>query len=424
MLALSSFINELTPLNSGTLKRLYEPTSVIKDAEKKRRPVLFKVENAIPPSVGSVISDRVHILRALNAKNDEEAYTKILSALNVKRDIKVEGFPFKIKEIEPDLYKLPAIKFYEKDGGLYFTSSLVVSCFHGSCNASIHRIMVRDRISAVIRLVPRHLWKMYTTSIGEGKNLPVSIVFGVHPAFIIAAATSPSYGTFELPMVSEMFNAEKAIFIESPIHNNPVPWPFSVLIEAEITKERAPEGPFVDVTKTYDRIRKQPVLRVLKAYINPNEPFHVILPGGREHSLFMGFPKEAFIWEAVSRVVPKVSKVRLTVGGGGWLHAIISIEKNHDGDSKNAIIAAFAAHPSLKHVIVVDSDVDVDNLEDVEWAIATRFQGDRDLIIIRNIRGSTLDPSSSNAFTTKLGIDATAPLEEREKFMKADIPRV
>ncbi len=422
MIDLKSFIADLKPIEFGELRRIYEPSIAIMKAERLKRPALFNIRGSVLRSVSSVVSDRKHILKALGSKDEKEAYRKLLSSMSTKNKLRLEGFPGS-KEIERNLYKLPAIKFYEKDGGLYFTSSLVISCLDNVCNASIHRILVRSREEGVIRIVPRHLWSMYKTSIKRGEDLPVSIVFGVHPAFLIAAATSPAYGVFELSMVPEILGTDVRL-VESPLHKNPVPWPFSALIEAKISKETAPEGPFVDITKTYDRVREQPIIKVLKIYINEDEPFHVILPGGREHALLMGFPREAFIWDSVSKVVPKVHKVRLTWGGGGWLHAIISIEKNHEGDSKNAIIAAFAAHPSLKHVVVVDSDIDVDDLEDVEWAIATRFQGDKDLIIIKNVRGSTLDPSSIDALTTKIGIDATAPLKERERFQKARIPEV
>jgi UbiD family decarboxylase len=150
-----------------------------------------------------------------------------------------------------------------------------------------------------------------------------------------------------------------------------------------------------------------------------------ILPSGSEHRLLMGLPREVLIWESVSKVVPKVYAVNLSLGGSGWLHAIISIEKQLEGDGKNALLAAFAAHPSLKHAVVVDSDVDVYKVSDVEWAIATRFQASEDLIIIKNVRGSTLDSSAEQetGLTTKVGIDATRPLTKpREKFERVKIP--
>jgi UbiD family decarboxylase len=100
-------------------------------------------------------------------------------------------------------------------------------------------------------------------------------------------------------------------------------------------------------------------------------------------------------------------------------------EKEKDGDGKNALMETFAAHPSLKHAVVVDTDINVFNPEEVEWAIATRFQADKDLMVIPNARGSTLDPSANQetGLTTKLGVDATRPLSKsREKFERAEIP--
>ena len=139
----------------------------------------------------------------------------------------------------------------------------------------------------------------------------------------------------------------------------------------------------------------------------------------------MGLPREAAIYESVSKVVPKVKAVNLSAGGCGWLHAIISIEKQTEGDGKTAILAAFAAHPSLKHAIIVDSDIDIFNPEEVERALALRFQADKDLIVIPNARGSTLDPSADQkqGLTSKMGIDATRPLNvPKENFEEAEIP--
>jgi len=153
-----------------------------------------------------------------------------------------------------------------------------------------------------------------------------------------------------------------------------------------------------------------------------NYLYQALLPGGMEHKLLMGVPYEAKIREAVGNVVPSVKDVRLTPGGCCWLHAVISIEKQVDGDAKNAILAAFAAHPSLKHAVLVDQDIDVTKLDEVEWAIATRFQGDEDVVVVGGARGSTLDPSADQelATTSKVGVDATRPYSKpREKFERA-----
>ncbi|HID18727.1 TPA: UbiD family decarboxylase, partial [Candidatus Bathyarchaeota archaeon] len=134
---------------------------------------------------------------------------------------------------------------------------------------------------------------------------------------------------------------------------------------------------------------------------------------------------EVKIWSSIRGVVPEVGDVNLTPGGCSWLHAVVSIGKQREGDGKNAIMAAFAGHPSLKHVVVVDLDIDVYNPYEVEWALATRFQGSRDLVVVKEARGSSLDPSISpeTGLTTKLGFDATRPLNlPEESFRKAEIP--
>jgi UbiD family decarboxylase len=279
---------------------------------------------------------------------------------------------------------------------------------------------VRDKLVGVIRVVPRHLWELYVRATSRGQDLPVTVVIGVHPAVTLATALSPRFGVFEVDVASKLLGNLQVY--ESPIHGNPVPLGSAIVIEGFLSRDMAEEGPYVDVLATYDRVRMQPMLKALKVYINVDELTHVILPGGLESSMLIGFPREAAIWDAVSRVVARVHKVRLTPASGGWLHAIISIDKRHEGDAKNAMMAAFAAHPSLKQVIVVDSDIDPDNPSEVEWAIATRFQADEDLVIIRNVRGSTLDPSSRDGLTAKMGIDATKPLNAGIEYEKPRIP--
>jgi UbiD family decarboxylase len=169
------------------------------------------------------------------------------------------------------------------------------------------------------------------------------------------------------------------------------------------------EGPFVDITGTYDDVRKQPVFKVDRVYKRRDPIFQIVLPGGLEHYLLMGLPREPAIFKSVNQVVPLVHGVRLTEGGCCWLHGVVSITKNKEGDAVNAIMAAFTGHPSLKKVIIVDEDVDIYDDRQVEWAVATRFQAHRGLLVVNNAAGSSLDPSAGGT-TSKVGIDATKPI--------------
>jgi UbiD family decarboxylase len=258
-----------------------------------------------------------------------------------------------------------------------------------------------------------------------GKDLEAAISIGVHPAIMLAASSPVPFGVNEYEVANALMNNNLRL-IKCENVDAYAPAEAELVLEGKIsaTKEVA-EGPFVDITGTYDIQRKQPIVEVLGVMHREDYVYQALLPSGAEHRLLMGLPHEVLIWEAVSKVVPKVYAVNLSVGGSGWLHAIISIEKQLDGDGKNALLAAFAAHPSLKHAVVVDSDIDVFNVSDVEWAIATRFQASEDLVIINNARGSTLDSSADQdtGLTAKMGVDATRPFTKpKEKFERANIP--
>ncbi|RLG97541.1 UbiD family decarboxylase, partial [Candidatus Bathyarchaeota archaeon] len=292
-------------------------------------------------------------------------------------------------------------------------------------NVSIHRLQVLDDSTLAIRLVPRHLYKLWMAHKMEKKDLEVSVSVGVHPAVHLAAASSPPFGVNEFHVANSLLAGElklvKCLKVDAY-----APAEAELIIEGIISWEReALEGPLVDILGTYDVQRMQPIVEVKAVTHRKDYVYQAIVPSSMEHKLLMGLPREALIWEAVSKVVPEVYGVRLTMAGGGWLHAVVSIRKQREGDGKNALLAAFAAHPSLKHVVVVDEDIDVYDSEAVEWAIATRFQADRDLIVVKDVRGSTLDPSSDQerVLTSKVGVDATKPMDKpKEKFEPATIP--
>ncbi len=400
-----------------------EPAARIREAEDAGKTITFLVKESPLKVASNVVSGREFLYRLMGVKSDEDAYAKLLRSLstNSRPGYVDESFASNFKRFEGRLDMLPAIKFFDKDGGRYITSSILVAQVPGtdSYNASVHRLMFIPGKGYAVRIVPRHLFRIYHENLRRGQETPVAIMIGCDPLMLLSASTSPPYGHFEFDIYGNLLN-EKVIVTYTPKYELPVHVSSSVIVEGKITKERIREGPFVDLLNLYDTVREEPLIRVEGIYINKlSEPFfHAILPGGMEHKLLMGFPKEASIWDAVKRAVPKVHKVRLTPGGGGWLHAVISISKNVDGDAKIAIMAAFAAHPSLKHVVIVDEDIDPENPQEVEWAIATRFQADRDLVVISGARGSTLDPSSQDGKTAKMGLDATAPLEERARFLR------
>ena len=379
--------------------------------------ILTNVKNSEMPVVSGICNTREKIAKSINCEVNEIT-SKIIEASD--NPIKVENFTdfSEYNTTEADLSKLPILTHYKRDGGAYITSGVVFARDPetGIQNASIHRMMVLDDKRLAIRIVPRNLYTYFQKAQKLNKDLEIAIAIGMDAAILLASTTSIPIDYNEMDVANAFKNGELTLIkTESELE---VPQA-DIILEGKISvTETTAEGPFVDLTDTYDIIRDQPIITLNKMHIKKDNPcYHAILPAGFEHKLLQGLPQEPRIYKSVKNAVPTVETVALTEGGCCWLHAVISINKQTEGDGKNAIMAALSAHPSLKHAVVVDTDVDVFDPQDVEYAIATRVKADRDIMIVPNVRGSSLDPvAESDGTTTKLGVDATKSLKTIEKF--------
>lgn len=384
-----------------------------------RTPVYIeKVEGSPYPLVANLWSTRERIAWALGCRKEELLHILLRASEHLGSCEKVvEPECQKIRE-KPNLSTLPILTHYKGDGGPYITSGVVVAKDPetGVHNMSIHRLQVINRKKLAIRIVPRHLHHIHRKTVARGEELEVAILIGVTPDILLAASTSLELGVDERGIASAIRGKPLRV-VRCVGKDVEIPVDTQFVLEGRITGETVEEGPFPDVTGTYDKVREQPVVELDLVTRCPKPVYHAILPAGYEHRLLMGIPREPMIYSSVSRVVPRVYGVRLTEGGCCWLHAVVAIEKQRDGDGKNAILAAFAGHTSLKHVVVVDKDVDIWDEKEVEYAIATRVQADRDLVVVKGAGGSSLDPSSQGT-TTKLGVDATIPVGEEEKYKR------
>ncbi len=356
--------------------------------------------------VGNLCPSRERLCFALNTTKENFILT-VLKALKSPLEPEIVG-KHEFKEKKSSLDELPILRHFREDAGKYITSGVVIAKDkeHGR-NASVHRLLVLSKNKLAIRLCERDLYRYYKKAEREGKPLEIAIAIGLHPAILFSAAFSYSIDFDELSLASSLMNKPLEL-VECETVEIEVPKESEIVIEGKILPEvREWEGPFLDITGTFDIKRKQPVIEVTNIMHRRNAIYHALLPAGEEHKLLMGMPQEPRIFEAVQRVT-NVKNVCLTRGGCNWLHGVIAIRKISEGDGKNAIIAALAAHPSMKHVIIVDDDIDIFDINKVEYAVATRFQGDKDLVIIKGAKGSSLDPSSGKGnTTTKLGFDAT-----------------
>ncbi|MCL1979230.1 MAG: UbiD family decarboxylase [Methanomassiliicoccaceae archaeon] len=373
-------------------------------------------------AAGNMFSTRKKIADAMNIP-PEKIVEHILSALDSPcKTNEVTDPEFKSKTMSVDLTSLPIPKYYPQDGGRYITAGVIVAEYKGKKNISFHRMMVMDKSRLAVRLVPRHLFTLYNEAKKDGKELDISICVGLPAEVLIAAAVSTDFGVDELTIASSMCKAGRGKPLDVGRCDNGllVPASSDYVMEGKITFETTSEGPFVDITGTYDIVREQPVIEIKKMWSCEDPVFHLLLPGGNDHFLLMGLPREPMILKTVRQAVPRVKNVRLTEGGCCWLNGVVSIAKNKEGDGMNAVLAAFTGHPSMKQVIIVDDDIDIFNDREVEWAVATRMQGDR-ILRIPGAAGSSLDPSTETT-TYKVGYDATIPLsKDRKPFEKARV---
>ncbi len=398
----------------GQVTDIDEPVDLLFDAPKMAREtdkILFFHRLAETRAVMNVTATRGSLAHALGFGEREICCR--LSNMEYRGDIVEEGaLPMKA----PDLKTLPVMTHYPKDAGPYITAGIVFSRYDGVGNASIHRMLVISRERVAARLVEgRHTHTMLHEALQNGEKLPVAVAIGVHPAVTFASCTRVPRGK-ELCYAAELMGGEIRV---KRCGNGVLVPDAEIVLEGYIGSERHAEGPFVDITGTYDVVRNEPVIEFSGMHTKKDFIYHGILPGGNEHKILMGVPYEPKIFGAVAGVT-EARNVILTEGGCGYLHAVIQIKKTTEGDAKNAIMAAFSAHTSLKHVVVVDEDIDVCDVRDIEFAIATRVRGDRDLFIVTGARGSSLDPCRlDNGTNVKVGIDATMELGREGKFLRA-----
>lgn len=415
------FIDRLK--ESGKLLEVQQPVSprfeASRIAKKTKAPVLFH-DISGSKVIMNLLGSRNELASMLGVPKEE--IIKKLSEVSPEGEVRLvpESPTLEVIENEVDLTKLPVLTHFEKDGAPYITAGIVVSEYGGVMNASIHRLMLVGKDKLAVRLVPpRHTYLLHKKAAEKSEPLPVAIVIGCDPIIIYATSTRVPVGK-EFEYAAALRGAPVELFECS----NGVKVPHSeIVLEGYIDpEEKVDEGPFVDITGTYDVIRKEPIIQITRIIHRKDPIYHGILPAGPEHLLMMGVPYEPRIYRAVGEVTT-VKNVVLTEGGCCYLHAVVQIEKQTEGDAKNAIMAAFAAHTSLKHVVVVDEDINIFDPADVEFAIATRVKGDMDILIIPNVRGSSLDPRGApDGTTTKVGIDATKVLIEKENFERALIP--
>jgi 2,5-furandicarboxylate decarboxylase 1 len=375
--------------------------------EHEPHPVLLKNINDIQVAA-NIFSQRENYADCLNIPEDD--FLRSLSDILNNETAAIQKNDSVYGEVEWDgvnLTKLPILTHYVGDGGPYITSAVwIVKDPVLRRNLSYHRFMVLNKTQGSVRVVENR--GMYQAIKNSGGEAEVAICIGVSPAVLLAAACSPPANVDEIELAARL---DKVELVKCKTVDLDVPIDCEIVLEGRFIKQFASEGPFVDITGTWDKVRQQPIVEITRIAHRKNPIYHALIPGKSEHQMLMGMPKELDIYNAVNEVC-KCLDVHMTKGGNAWLHTVVKINKQKADDGKLAIEAAFDAHKSLKHCIIVDEDINIHNPVEVEWAIATRFQADKDLFIRTDQPSSSLDPSATHikgqkSKGSKVGFDAT-----------------
>lgn len=406
----------------------YEVANIIYSLNEQ--PVIFdNVKGFDFPVFAGIASNRDIIAESLGTTKDK-LLLKLVDALRnpKKPEIAKEAPCQEVVVKDPDLSKIPILYHLKDDGGRYGSATVAtIKDPETGRNVSYHRLMEIGKNKFTARLIKKRQTRTTYDKIGN-KDLEMAVCVGNSVAVMVAASLGPPSGIDEFSIANAL---DKTPLVKCVTKDLEVPAWSEFVFEGRLTRDLDREGPFVDLTETRDFERQEPVFVVDCITHRKDAMYQALIPGRLEHKTLMGMPKEPTIYNEVSKVCD-CNNVYVTMGGGSWLHGIIQINKKNPGDGKKAIEAAFNGHKSMKHVVVVDKDVDIYNSDAVEWAIATRFQGDKDMVVKSDQSGSSLDPSGKHeagkkTLTTKIGFDATMPSDvdkkkyEVVKYKKVDL---
>ena len=393
----------------------YEITALVVKLEKelRRRPVVLfeNVKGSAFPVLTNLHASRGRLAAAIGARPEAMLPTYLRA---MERPIAPRIVPTgPVKEVvrrgrEVDLTTLPQIVHHQGDAGPYVTAAISFAKDPASetWNCAYNRLMLQGRDTTSIHLtLGKHLWEFSKIAEARGEPLHVAFAIGVHPAIALGALAIGSIDEDERAIMGALLG-EPLELVKCETSDVLVPAHAELVLEGEILPAaRVAEGPFGEFTGYSLGERQREVVRYTAITHRRDAMFQDITVAHLDHMLLSTIPMEANLYRAVRAMVPSIRAVRVP----GPFTCYVSIEQRLPGQAKNAIMAVLGADLYMKRVVVVDHDVDVFDDRQVNWAIATRCQPDRDITLLTPARGSDLDPSSrEDGYTAKWGVDATA----------------
>jgi UbiD family decarboxylase len=424
---LRSFVAAYERAHPGEVVRVREPVgidfdvmAVVLEYERRRRwPILIfeSVRGHDIPIVANAVASRRGLAFALGVDERDLAREYARRIKDYVKPVAVPDPPFRhhvVTGSAVDLRRLPIPVYFPGDAGRYLTAGMLVARDPetGVETEGYHRFQVKgpDRMGVSLHS-RRRMFEYQRRAEARQQPLPCAVVLGLHPLVSMGslAYPPPDVGKFEVVggLLGEPLEVAPCSTID--LH---VPAAAEIVIEGEILPGvREPEGPFGEFTGYYSRRSTEHVF-VAKAIAMRERPWFQSIGSGRagDHITTLGLVREAEITNALERVVPNVAAVHVPLSGTSSFTAYVAIKQGRPGEAKHAIPIVLGVDHYLKLVIVVDDDIDVFDESEVMWAVATRMQADRDLVVVSGSLGAMLDPSADDrGVTAKLGIDATRP---------------
>ena len=320
-----------------------------------------------------------------------------------------------------DISDFPFLIHSAGDGGRYITGGVVFAKDPetGVRNCSFNRMQLKDRNKTGLRMSPtQDLEAYYRKAVALNKPLDIAVVIGSHPMCLLAAACGPARDVDELDIAGALCG-EPIELVKCKTIDMEVPAYAEVVLEGQIIPgELEDEGPFGDFMEFYIQVMKNHVFHINCITMRKDPMIQVIFPGSTDDVTLLGSPREAQIKKVLNSINVDVRAINIMVCKN-YLTCAISIKKQIDLEPKNALMAAFGSFKFLKNCIIVDHDVDVFNPSDIFWALSTRLRAEQGIMIVPHAAGFGRDKYGIH--TTKLGIDATVPLDAWDEFERITV---
>jgi 4-hydroxy-3-polyprenylbenzoate decarboxylase len=381
-------------------------------AQQGRDPMLVFERVAGTKAVTGIFSSRARIARLLGTgvanlhKTYQEKARRALDPKVVSRGPVLDSV-----EEQVDLAKLPLLRHFETDKAPYITNGIIVcegaSAFSG--NLSYHRAMLHSKTELATSLHSRgHLWRMLELARERSKPLPVAMVIGAHPLFMMAASARVGFGADERRIAGGLFG-EALQIVKTPRYGIGIPAAAEFALEGVIDPDaKVDEGPFGEFTG-YSSSRTTNNLFRVETLMRRKDAILVDVAGGNaaEHLNLSRVPRESEMAEKLMERFPSVTALHYP-NSGVHFHAYVALRARREGEARQVMLGLLGWDPYLKTVIAVDDDIDLTDDSQVMWALATHLQPHRDVVIIDGLPGNALDPSASSVGTTsRMGLDAT-----------------